>query len=740
MSNRSGQEPKLQIGPTTLVWKKPFAIYLELTWARFDDCLRLGKRIDEGPYLLPNPEIHRLRLGERIPDASRPDLQGAVSPHPGRLPTPAGSPSPGRRDLSVFQHKKVMLSGDLEVAGHLRGTIEELIRSGGGEMTVNVGEADIYVCHYREGDEYKLASRAGKDVGNLPWLYHLITNNTWTSPLKRLLHYPIARRGLPGFKKYRISLSNYNGEARIYLENLAKAAGCEFTKTMKMDNTHLVTAHTFSEKCEAAREWNINMINHLWLEESYAKWEIQSLTHTRYTTFPPRTNLSEVVGQTEIDKKAVARHFFPENSDAPVDADVVNIQPPLLTEGKGKSGTAPKIDNSSSIPAPDSSIDKPGISDGSTPKVSKQDHRRTEGVALKTPASSRFQAEGKENETPSTSNSRGAKDRAVAKLHDLAPDIALYEKEKKRVGGVVFGGGRKASEEMDADSNKKRPVSRDADSNTEEFESLRDTKRAKNGRDPPTMRLLLSGYNDWVGNIRRENEARVNICYNVLRATADWHQGRLRELGILVTQEPTKCTHLAAPRILRTPKFLCAIAHAPTLLSTAFVDDCLAENALLPTENYRLKDPDGEKCHEMSLTETVVRAKANKGRLLRQYSLYCTEHVHGGFDAYRSIVEVNGGRCLLYRARAGSLASSRIGEISAGAEESEPHESDYVYLISGTTPKDARLWPKFREMVQAIGRTPRIVKNDWILDVALTQELRWKDDYEITDADVKADG
>lgn len=185
---------------------------------------------------------------------------------------------------------------------------------------------------------------------------------------------------------------------------------------------------------------------------------------------------------------------------------------------------------------------------------------------------------------------------------------------------------------------------------------------------------------------------------------------------------------------------MCAIAHAPALLSTSFVDDCLAQNALLPTEDYGLKDPDGEKRHEMSLIETVIRAKANKGRLLRQYSLYCTEHVHGGFDAYKSIVEVNGGRCLLYRARAGSVASSRIAEANSALEELESQESDYIYLISGTTHKDARLWAKFRELAQASSKTPRIVKNDWILDVALTQELRWKDDYEITDADVKADG
>jgi hypothetical protein len=92
---------------------------------------------------------------------------------------------------------------------------------------------------------------------------------------------------------------------------LVQAAGGEFTKTMKQDNTHLITAHTVSEKCSAAKEWNINMVNHIWLEESYAKWHIQTLTNPRYTHFPQRTNLGEVVGQTQIDKQAIERYFFP---------------------------------------------------------------------------------------------------------------------------------------------------------------------------------------------------------------------------------------------------------------------------------------------------------------------------------------------------------------------------------------------------------------------------------------------
>jgi len=127
---------------------------------------------------------------------------------------------------------------------------------------------------------------------------------------------PTPSNGIPSFKEYKISLSNYSGEARIYLENLVKACGAQFTKTMKQDNTHLITAHKGSDKCDAAHEWGTHILNHLWLEESYAQCKEQSITNPKYTHFPPRTNLGEVVGQTQIDRAAVGHFFYPKRKPA----------------------------------------------------------------------------------------------------------------------------------------------------------------------------------------------------------------------------------------------------------------------------------------------------------------------------------------------------------------------------------------------------------------------------------------
>lgn len=473
----------------------------------------MGKRIDESPYCLPDPEILRKRPEDRIPEAGRPDLEGASSAQPGRLPTPSLSPDKRRRQLTVFNSKKVMLSSDLEIGSHLRGTIEDLITDGGGSVTGSVHKANIFVCQYRDTLEYRIASRAGSDVGNLPWLYHLITHNAWTSPLRRLLHYPIARHGLPGFKDFRISLSNYNGEARVYLENVAKAAGGEFTKTMKEDNTHLITAHMVSEKCDAAKEWNINMVNHLWLEESYAKWEIQTLTNPRYTHFPSCTNLGEVVGQTPIDKQAIERHFFRKGSDIEPSAKSETVENPVeqnslnTTSSRLQSKNGIKQSGSTKVedPVPYRTVKH----DASTPKASKANKRHNDDSSLKTPANLRHVAEGKENETPPTTGSRSAKARAVEKLHDLAPDIALYEKESKRVGGVIFGG-RRSSDDLRSDIGRKRSMSKENDTGTEADEEIRGAKRVKKSKTPVAMRLLLTGYKKWIGIPKKENEERVS--------------------------------------------------------------------------------------------------------------------------------------------------------------------------------------------------------------------------------------
>lgn len=484
---------------------------------RFDDCLRLGRRIDENPYLLPDPEI--LRHTNTIPPKATENgfLSGAIDPDPSRAPSSTPPRSP-RGALQVFAKKKVMLSNDLGVGSHLKDVLKSLVEESKGHLTDDVRKANMFICKYREGSDYRLASQAGKDVGNLAWLYYLITNNWWTSPMRRLLHYPVSRNGLPEFQELRISLSNYSGEARLYLENLIVATGAECTKTLKQDNTHLITAHIMSEKCAAAKDWGVHIINHLWLEESYAKWKMQSVTNSRYTHFPRRTNLGEVVGQTKIDRHALEHYFFHTEDIEMADADE------QAQAMQRKEFNMVQVPTSSLVNSPKTPRGRPrqiqnAVNSAMTPKNIESVAGRTDPGKLRTPAAGRTISDGKENQTPATTSSRKSKDAAAARLHDIVSDIALYEKEKKRVGGVVYGGRRKNDPDRVA-TDRKRSITTDLDSDaTEGGES----KRLRTGTTSP-MHLLISGFKKWVSQPKVEDADKVCSGWPSLMCLTNFHR------------------------------------------------------------------------------------------------------------------------------------------------------------------------------------------------------------------------
>lgn len=463
---------------------------------RFDDCLKLGQRIDERPYTLPDPEI--LRAGPDVTPRwnENKGLKGASTPDPSALPTAAGVPLNGDQ-RSVFDGRCIMLSPDLGIGSHLLESIESVIKQGGGTVTGNINDADWLVCRYRDGFVYRTASRLDKVVGNLAWLFHLMTFSAYTRPLSRLLHYPVSRTPIPGFDGLKISLSNYVGEARIYLENLVTASGAECTKTLKQENTHLITAHGNSEKCTAAREWGLKVVNHLWLEDSYASWKMQPETAPRYTHFPPSTNLGDIAGQKMLDSKVLERIFYSSEDTEPSgprpamqdkDQNATSMQPPAGKRGKDEDDVSETTHGTPSA------------------KVSRQP---SEPKKQQTPARSRLIPDGKENDTPSSTSSRKSKEAATARLHEYAPDLALYEKERKRVGGVIYGGRRKSdADRVSENPKKRRSVEAEEES---EPEQATETKRQKKARPPIAMHLLITGYQQWVGkgNEKKEDADKV---------------------------------------------------------------------------------------------------------------------------------------------------------------------------------------------------------------------------------------
>ncbi|KAK3333849.1 BRCT domain-containing protein [Cercophora scortea] len=676
--------------------KSPKCLIVLPHW--FDDCFRLGKRISEGPYLLPDPEILRKGPEEdvKVPPTSQ-RLQGATS----AVPDATLSTEESARKLTVFAHKKVMLSWDLPANARLRKILTDLIEISGGEVVEVVEDCDMFICQYRDGEQYIRAAQNGKDVGNLAWLYHLIVHNEWTSPFQRMLHYPVPRDGIPGFKGLRITLSNYGGDARTYLENLIIATGATYTKTMKADNTHLITARMHSEKVDAARDWNIEIANHLWIEDCYAECQMQALTNTKYRTFPARTNLGEVIGQTFLNERKLRATYYP-GGDENLDSAAKRKRKIIDAAQDNLYGSEP-IGRSSSAR-------KDSVADASKPAAKTRATPAARNFA--TPAKARHVLSGKENDAASvvSSASRSAKAQALSKLQEMAPDIALFEKENKRMkAGHGPWGGKRAADQIDKDRTGKSssPAHKDAEGEVETPGSKRPAKRTKPSLPEVDMRICLTGFKRWIGNKAKEESDRK----------------KLRSLGIQIVQDNVPCQYLAAPNMVRTMKFLKCLARGPEVIDSTFITDCLETGKVLDVQDYALVDKENEKKFGVSIETAVSRARANRGRLLNGVPIYCTADIKNGFESYQTIAEANGATFMIYRARSGTTIKPTTAEEDGGALP-EP-----VYLLSSISAAEKPLWSKFEEMAKKGNMEPRVVVSDWLLDVAMKQEITFDPKY-----------
>ncbi|KAF4465724.1 hypothetical protein FALBO_7424 [Fusarium albosuccineum] len=665
----------------------------------FDDCFKLGKRIDEGPYLLPDPEILKKSAEDDLKIPTNDHLAGATSPTPTYLPLPPDG-DVVRPPVTVFQDRKVMLSWDLSVTERLTKVIKEIIINGGGKVVDEVEDCDMFICQYRDGPQYIQAAQSCKEVGNLAWLFWLIVHNDWTSPLRRLLHYPVPKNGIEGFKGMRITVSNYGGEARIYLENLIRACGAEFTKTMKSDNTHLITARDSSEKCKAAPEWGIAVINHLWIEESYAKCEMKPINIKKYNHFPPRTNLGEIIGQTFFDESRLRELYYPGGDEG------------LSPRAKRKRKILEAAEENAYQRGPaegvvvgriNEDVDMDDLQEETESERPAKKKTTKTAATVATPIRTRHI--GKENETPSVASTGGRSAKAKARdlLQNIAGDIALYEKEKKRhsKGANVPWGGKRAADQADKASRSKQTASPEVEEDP--ATAKRPAKKAKQSLPDVEMRIILTGFGRWVGDKNKE----------------DHDRRKLRDLGIQIVQEGQPCDYLAAPHIVRTVKFLCALARGPTVISSTFIDKALETGKLPNIDDYVLKDKEAERRYDVNLEKSVARAKSNRGKLLVGVPIYCTEKIRNGPDSYKAIAEANGALFKIYRARSGTTIRPTTAEEEGNAAP-EP-----VYLLSSLAPDERQLWSRFKDMAQKGNMEPRVVAPDWLLDVAMAQQVRF---------------
>lgn len=169
--------------------------------------------------------------------------------------------------------------------------------------------------------------------------------------------------------------------------------------------------------------------------------------------------------------------------------------------------------------------------------------------------------------------------------------------------------------------------------------------------------------------------------------------------------------------MVRTEKFLKCLARGPEVINSSFITACIETGKRPDIKDYLLVDKANEAKFGVKLETAVSRARANRGRLLWGVPIYCTAEIPNGSDAFKAIAEANGAIFKVYRARSGTTIKPTTAEEDGGADP------DPVYLLSGSSPAERQLWPRFEAMALKGHMEPRIVDSDWLLDVAMRQEL-----------------
>ncbi|KAI5123689.1 hypothetical protein M0805_001717 [Coniferiporia weirii] len=273
----------------------------------FDDCFKLFTRLPEDPYAWPDPPL--LRTDQRFKKARLPDTTRSLVKTDVLAERPAVEQIKALVAIQtdIWHGKRVLLSSDLGLDLSRREAVQVSIQRAGGQSVASsedgtdIDGADVYITQYRTGSAFVKAVRAHKTVGTLSWLFNVHRTGVVSRPQDQLLHFPTLPEPVNGFSNHKITATNYEGDARRYLKKLIELMGAEFTPQMTSSNTVVVAAFIGGDKTTKAREWNIPVVNHTWLEDCFLAWSLITPAQEKYVGFPAGINFGAFVGGRKIE-------------------------------------------------------------------------------------------------------------------------------------------------------------------------------------------------------------------------------------------------------------------------------------------------------------------------------------------------------------------------------------------------------------------------------------------------------
>ncbi|WBW75460.1 BRCT domain protein Brc1 [Schizosaccharomyces osmophilus] len=660
---------------------------------------------------------------------------------------------------NVFHKKKIFFSSDLNLPTVANQAIRKFAVNLGADIAESTRDCDVFIGFQRETDEFRIAIVQNSTIATVSWLLNSFVLGSWKDPLLDALHFPLPSKKF--LKGQTIALTNYTGKARTYLEKLIVASGASYTKNLKPTNSVLIAASSYGQKFGAAKVWKIPSAHHMWLFSSF-----KSLSSEPYSDFPVPLDESYMDFllpcklESKIDSEVKVAEGSSHNDDQIlVNQDIeknMDYEPPEAIEDRmNKEKEGDKQGNHNNETHEDSSL-SPG-----SPLMSKDVQLDDDLPSINGPvmaksfsnnniASTENIQMNNEEDHPRlildniTQNMNLEHKKADTQMSDETTNLSTQNQHESTSTPLLtpsviipsLKGVSNLAEDPQALSRHNSPSysvipdSTQAENIASSAPSTQERSRSKRKSASMALSMLQNVVMPDVVAFEREKRLKKHVDMTVpekpgsqTMTNTNLHERRyviitgyetkpssdyLKKSNINITSNPSKCTHLVAPRILRTAKFLCAIPNGPQVVTMEWLQDSIKQRHPSAEDKYLLKDEEKEKEIGCSIQDSLKRAREKGPTLLENYVIYLTSKTvaPGNVSAVTSIVKSNGGAC--------STISNFNKRLTKHLENGN--------IIVITCQEDRHIWENFLSSIETYQNT--FLQNyDWLMKTILRQEL-----------------
>ncbi|OUM56241.1 hypothetical protein PIROE2DRAFT_19232 [Piromyces sp. E2] len=445
-------------------------------------------------------------------------------------------------------------------------------------------------------------------------------------------------------ENYTITITNYHGQARKYIIQLIYALGAKFTSNMTTDNTHIICGD--GKKYEKAVEWNIEIVNHIWLEESYRNRCVQAITKPIYTYYPPQLNAivgnifvewnnhqhivylfqqgltSSTTSSTTPQTKVVNDEVSKQLDNIHIEENKSKTKNDLLRNEIYTTDSPQLFKKINSIPE-DKSIETISYDSNSL---------------IKTPLSKKSKlSQGMEK----NENHHQIKEKSplkVASTKELSDDTNRpHNQIEKENNETKLPKKRKDNNVLNETPNKKSKKN-------ETILSLENHFNNNENNNNNSMNDNVNSNNknnkDF-SSIPTSKDKIFNIMFTGTKPT-EQDIKKIKSLGGKIVKNINSCTHLLSKKIAKTEKFLIGISLCKHIIHYDWLSSSYLAGRMLDESFFPLKDKLNEREFAFSLQESLKRSQQKK--LLENLTFIITPNVFPSRTVLSRIISSAGGK------------------------------------------------------------------------------------------------